>query len=38
MPVTKSFLKASGEMQDNVDKRNLRVIQKLVARDFKTVG
>jgi uncharacterized protein len=37
LPVTKSCSTASGKTQDYVDKRDLRVIQKLVARDFKTV-
>lgn len=36
--VTKSYLKASGETQDNVDKRILEVIQKFVAKHSNTVG
>ena len=36
--VTKSYLKASGETQDNVDKRILEVIQKFVAKHSETVG
>lgn len=36
--VTKSYLKASGETQDNVDKRILEVIQRFVATHSKTVG
>ena len=36
--VTKSNLKASGETQDNVDKRILEVIQKFVAKHSETVG
>jgi len=37
--VTKSsYLKASGETQDNVDKRILEVIQKFVAKYSNTVG
>ena len=36
--VTKSYLKASGETQDNVDKRILEVIQKFVAKHSDTVG
>ena len=36
--VTKSsYLKASGETQDNVDKRILEVIQKFVAKHSNTV-
>ena len=31
-------MKASGETQDNVDKRILEVIQKFVAKHSETVG
>ena len=36
--VTKSYLKASGETQVNVDMRILEVIQKFVAKHSETVG
>ena len=35
--VTKSYLKASGEMQDNADRRILEVIQKFVTKHSKTL-
>ena len=36
--VTKSYLKASGETQDNVDRRILKVIQKFVTKHSETLG
>jgi predicted alpha/beta-hydrolase family hydrolase len=36
--VTKSYLKASGETQDNVDRHILEVIQKFVTKHSETVG
>jgi uncharacterized protein len=36
--VTKSYLKACGETQDNLDKRILEVIQKFVAKHSETMG
>ena len=36
--VTKSYLKASGETQEDVDKRILEVIQKFVAKHSEAVG